>query len=101
MTDREISEIIDDCLKCKLYRHLERECLRSIEEYSCSDETRDALEDADPTGRKLESYITNQDECDEHSKKSESALHEHVKTCDNLGCTDLRAFRKSKGVSGY
>jgi hypothetical protein len=101
MTDREISEIIDDCLKCKLYRHLETQCLKDISEYSCSDETREAIEDMDPTGRKLEEYCTNEDEREAFDLKNQKALHEHVLSCDNLGCTDLRAFRKSKGVSGY
>ncbi len=96
-----ISDIIDLCLKCPDYRNFERDCLRSIEEYSCSEETREAIEDMDPTGRKLEEYVTNKDAVYEHQIRTGEALHGHVLKCDMEGCKKLRAYRKNVGVEGY
>ncbi len=100
-TNETISDIVDLAFKCPDYRKLERECLRSVEEYSCSDETREAIEDIDPTGNKLASYISNQDECDEHERVSQAAYTKHVTTCTMEGCMRLSAYRKSLGVKGY
>ncbi len=99
----EISKIIDLAWKCKTYRKLENEHLRGGPEleYSCSSETVDALEDADPTGRSLEKFIVNQKEYDEHSDKSAEAIQQHVLVCNEEGCRLLREKRHELLVEGY
>jgi hypothetical protein len=103
MEQTEIQKIIDLCFKCQEFRDLENDHLRGGPEieYSCSDETWEALEEADPTGRSQEKFITNQKEYDEHSDKSSEAMHQHVLTCQMDGCKQLREYRHNLKVDGY
>ena len=102
MTERsEIETAMDEALQCKTYRELEREILKTDKyEYSCSEETQEALEDADPTGKKLESYCTNLAEIEAEDRKLTNQLHEHVLICKD-GCTKIREYRHKVGVKGY
>jgi len=98
-----ISDIIDECYKCEPYRKLERACLNGPVkyEYSCSEETQEALEEADPTGRALEAKCTNLAEVQAADAISEEALHKHVLVCTEHGCTLLREYRHELKVPGY
>lgn len=100
--EMDISAIMDLAYKCETYRKVEREHLRGVEAtYSCSEETQEALEEADATGHALEKFQTNVKECEDHDAKYGKIVHEHVLTCEHEGCTALREFRNRKGVEGY
>ncbi len=97
-----ISDIIEECWKCKDFRAIEKEQLRTdLYEYSCSDETRDAIEDMDPTGRKLEQYCTNLDFVQEHDAYWAKQHQLHILSCQEHGCAQLRAYRKDLKIEGY
>ncbi len=98
--ERSITDIVQDCYtNCTEYRKIDKELLRTTDyKYSCSSETQEALEEADPTGRQLEKYCTNLDEIAEHDDKWQEIHHAHVKSCLVESCRALHKYRADKGI---